>query len=166
MNSSVVIFCTKLVQTEDNTKKKRMYFHFVLLRCRRNLCKVKCKPKILQNKSPLFLILMSSRRPLWRLASSEDADSNAKSHFAGSCRMARMRVSEGTDTRFGRHEHAFRTIRAGGVGLEICRGGLQRRRDGQEICGGHQKFCGDGHNFRRGHQNNCGDGHGVHRVGW
>ena len=49
---------------------------------------------------------MSSRRPPWRLASSEDADSNAKSHFAGSYRMARMRVSEGTDTRFGRYEPA------------------------------------------------------------
>ena len=36
--------------------------------------------------------------------------------------MARMRVSEGTDTRFGRHEHAVRTIRAGGVGQEIVEG--------------------------------------------
>ena len=49
---------------------------------------------------------MSSRRPPWRLASSEDADSNAKSHFAGSYRLARMRVSEGTYTRFGRYEPA------------------------------------------------------------
>ena len=97
-------------------------------------------------------MLVSSRRPPWRLASSEDADSNAKSHFAGSYRMARMRVSEGTDTRFGRYGCAFRTIRAGGVGQEFCRGGFQRRRDGQEICGGHQKFCGDSHNYRRGHQ--------------
>ena len=112
----------------------------------------------------LGLILVSSRRPPWRLASSEDADSNAKSHFAGSYRMARMRVSNGTDARFGRYGHAFRTIRAGGVGQEICRGGLQRRRDGQEIYGGHQKFCGDSHNFRRGHQKKCGDGHVVHRV--
>ena len=40
-----------------------------------------------------------------------------------------MHVSNGTDARFGRHGHAFRTIRADGVGQEICRGGLQRRRD-------------------------------------
>ena len=49
---------------------------------------------------------MSSRRQLWRLASSEVADSNAKSHFVGSYRMARMYVSNGTYTRFGRYEPA------------------------------------------------------------